>query len=78
MTLQQMEYVLAVDRFRHFAKAAEHCRVTQPTLSAMIQKLEEELGTKIFDRGQQPVLSDTCRSTWLYPRLVTCCSRQDV
>ena len=55
MTLQQMEYVLAVDRFRHFAKAAEHCRVTQPTLSAMIQKLEEELGTKIFDRGQQPV-----------------------
>ena len=55
MTLQQMEYVLAVDRSRHFAKAAEHCRVTQPTLSAMIQKLEEELGTKIFDRGQQPV-----------------------
>ena len=43
MTLQQMEYVLAVDRFRHFAKAAEHCRVTQPTLSAMIQKLEDEL-----------------------------------
>ena len=55
MTLQQMEYVLAVDRFRHFAKGAEDCRVTQPTLSAMIQKLEEELGTKIFDRGQQPV-----------------------
>mgnify|MGYP002100691973 CR=1 FL=1 len=73
MTLQQMEYVLAVDRFRHFAKAAEHCRVTQPTLSAMIQKLEEELGTKIFDRGQQHL-----PESWLYPRLVTCCSRQDV
>lgn len=55
MTLQQLEYILAVDRFRHFAKAAEHCRVTQPTLSAMIQKLEEELDTKIFDRSQQPV-----------------------
>ncbi|MCD8318373.1 MAG: hydrogen peroxide-inducible genes activator [Paraprevotella sp.] len=55
MTLQQMEYILAVDRFRHFAKAAEYCRVTQPSLSAMIQKLEEELDTKIFDRGQQPV-----------------------
>ena len=55
MTLQQLEYILAVDHFRHFAKAAEHCRVTQPTLSAMIQKLEEELGTKIFDRTKQPV-----------------------
>lgn len=43
MTLQQLEYILAVNQFRHFAKAAEYCRVTQPTLSAMIQKLEEEL-----------------------------------
>ncbi len=55
MTLQQLEYILAVNRFRHFAKAAEYCRVTQPTLSAMIQKLEEELDTQIFDRSQQPV-----------------------
>lgn len=55
MTLQQLEYILAVDRFRHFAKAAEHCRVTQPTLSAMIQKLEDELEAKIFDRNQQPI-----------------------
>ena len=51
MTLQQLEYILAVNQFRHFAKAAEYCRVTQPTLSAMIQKLEEELDTKIFDRS---------------------------
>lgn len=55
MTLQQLEYILALDRFRHFAKAAEHCHVTQPTLSAMIQKLEEELDTRIFDRSQQPI-----------------------
>ncbi len=55
MTLQQLEYILAVNQFRHFAKAAEICRVTQPTLSAMIQKLEEELDTRIFDRSQQPV-----------------------
>lgn len=55
MTLQQLEYVLALNQFRHFAKAAEYCRVTQPTLSAMIQKLEDELDTKIFDRSQHPI-----------------------
>ncbi len=55
MNIQQLEYILAVDQFRHFAKAAEHCRVTQPTLSMMIQKLEEELGIKLFDRNTQPV-----------------------
>ncbi|WP_455673083.1 hydrogen peroxide-inducible genes activator [Phocaeicola sp.] len=55
MNLQQLEYILAVDELRHFAKAAEYCNVTQPTLSAMIQKLEDELDAKIFDRGVQPV-----------------------
>lgn len=55
MTLQQLEYILAVDQHRHFTKAAEQCFVTQPTLSAMIQKLEEELEVKIFDRTQQPI-----------------------
>lgn len=55
MTIQQIEYVLAVSKYRHFAKAAEHCNVTQPTLSAMIQKLEDELEAKIFDRNTQPV-----------------------
>ena len=53
--IQQLEYILAVDTYRHFAKAAEHCRVTQPTLSMMIQKLEDELGVKLFDRNTQPV-----------------------
>ena len=55
MTLQQLEYILAVDQHRHFTKAAEQCFVTQPTLSAMIQKLEEELDVKIFDRNRQPI-----------------------
>ena len=55
MNIQQLEYILAVDQFRHFAKAAEHCHVTQPTLSMMIQKLEDELGVKLFDRTAQPV-----------------------
>ena len=55
MTIQQLEYIIAVDNYRHFAKAAEACYVTQPTLSMMIQKLEDELGVKIFDRMVQPV-----------------------
>lgn len=55
MTLQQLEYILAVDKCRHFGKAADVCNVTQPTLSAMIGKLEEELNVKIFDRTRQPI-----------------------
>ena len=55
MTLQQLEYILAVERYRHFGRAAEACNVTQPTLSAMIGKLEEELNAKLFDRNRQPI-----------------------
>jgi LysR family hydrogen peroxide-inducible transcriptional activator len=55
MNIQQLEYIIAVDKYRHFAKAADASFVTQPTLSMMIQKLEEELGTKIFDRSKMPV-----------------------
>lgn len=56
MTFVQLEYIVAVDTARHFATAAERCFVTQPTLSMQIQKLEEELGVKIFDRSKQPVV----------------------
>jgi LysR family hydrogen peroxide-inducible transcriptional activator len=56
MTLTQLEYVVAVDTHRHFGIAAEHCFVTQPTLSMQIQKLEDELGIRIFDRSRQPVM----------------------
>ena len=55
MNLQQLEYIVAVEKHRHFAKAADASFVTQPTLSMMIQKLEDELGIKIFDRKKQPV-----------------------
>jgi len=55
MTLQQLEYVLALDKTRHFVRAAELCGVTQPTLSAMVQKLEDELDCKIFDRSRNPI-----------------------
>lgn len=56
MNLQQLEYIVAVDELRHFVKAAERCCVTQPTLSMMIQRLEDELGIKLFDRSKQPVV----------------------
>lgn len=56
MTFTQLEYIVAVDNAQHFAKAAAQCFVTQPTLSMQIQKLEEELGMKLFDRNKQPVL----------------------
>ena len=56
MTLVQLEYIVAVDTWRHFATAAEHCFVTQPTLSMQIQKLEEALDLKIFDRSKHPVV----------------------
>lgn len=56
MTLVQLEYIVAVDTWRHFATAAENCFVTQPTLSMQIQKLEDEIGLKLFDRSKQPVV----------------------
>lgn len=55
MTLQQLEYIVALDNHRHFVKAAESCHVTQSTLSMMIQKLEQELEINIFDRKMQPI-----------------------
>lgn len=56
MTLQQLEYIIALDKTRHFVRAAEMCGVTQPTLSAMIQKLEDELDCRIFDRSSHPIV----------------------
>jgi LysR family hydrogen peroxide-inducible transcriptional activator len=56
VTLIQLEYVIAVDTYRHFARAAQKCFVTQPTLSMQIKKLEEQLGITIFDRSKQPVI----------------------
>ena len=56
MTFVQLEYLVAVDTYRHFAQAAEHCFVTQPTLSMQLKKLEDELGVLLFDRSKQPVI----------------------
>ncbi len=52
MNLQQLEYIVALDIHRNHARAADHCNVTQPTLSMMVKKLEGELGLKIFEKSQ--------------------------
>ncbi|TVP48655.1 MAG: hydrogen peroxide-inducible genes activator [Mongoliibacter sp.] len=56
MTIQQLEYIIAVDKQRHFGHAAESCFVTQPTLSAQVSKLERELDVILFDRTKMPVI----------------------
>ena len=55
ITITQLEYIVAVDTHRNFAKAAAHCFITQPTLSMQIKKLEQQLGILIFDRSKKPV-----------------------
>jgi len=57
MTIIQLEYIVAVDKYGGFSKAAEKCFVTQPTLSMQIQKLEAELGIAIFDRAKKPIIA---------------------
>ncbi|WBX74330.1 LysR substrate-binding domain-containing protein [Tenacibaculum pacificus] len=55
MTITQLKYTLAVAKYKNFTVAAEHCFVTQPTLSMQIQKLEDELDAKIFNRSKKPI-----------------------
>ena len=59
MTLQQLRYIVAIDRFRNFARAADACDISQPTLSAMLIKLEEELDVRIFERTNKSVKPTT-------------------
>jgi LysR family hydrogen peroxide-inducible transcriptional activator len=56
LTLTQLRYLVAVDQFRSFRAAAEHCHVSQPALSMQVGKLEESLGLSVFDRSRQPVV----------------------
>lgn len=56
MNIHQLEYILAVDQFKSFSKAADYCHVTQATLSAMVKKLEEQLDIVIFDRKANPIV----------------------
>ena len=54
MTIQQLEYVIALDTYRHFVTAAEKCFVTQPTITIQVKKLEDEIGFLIFDKSKSP------------------------
>ena len=56
MTIQQLEYIRALDIERNFVRAAERCFVTQPSLTMQVQKLEDQLGVKIFDRSKKPLI----------------------
>lgn len=62
MNLQQLEYIVALDRLKNFSKAAEACHITQATLSTMVKRLEEELDLVIFDRKTSPILTTECGS----------------
>lgn len=55
MTLQQFEYIVALDEHRHYVSAAEHCFVSQPNLTMQVKKLEDEIGVRIFDRDKKPL-----------------------
>ena len=55
MTLQQLEYVVALDDHRHYVTAADHCFISQPNLTMQIKKLEEEIGVRIFNREKKPL-----------------------
>lgn len=55
MTLTQLRYLVALDKYKNFVRAAESCLVAQPTLSLQIQKLEHEIGSEIFDRTKNPI-----------------------
>jgi LysR family hydrogen peroxide-inducible transcriptional activator len=55
MTLQQLEYIVALDEYRHYVTAAEQCFISQPNLTMQVKKLEDEIGVRIFDRDQKPL-----------------------
>lgn len=60
MNLQQLEYIVALDKTKNFTKAAESCFITQATLSTMVRRLEEELDVVLFDRKVNPIVTTDC------------------
>ncbi len=78
MNFQQLEYVLAVHQHKHFGEAAERCNITQATLSAMIRKLEDELGIIIFDRSRHPIKTTDIGLDFIQIAKKTLACRQDM
>src|ERR1700728_1403104 len=66
MEMHQLRYVVAVARARNFSRAAGHCHVSQPSLSQQIQKLEDELGERLFDRMKRDVRLTPCGEEFLH------------
>ena len=56
MNLRDLNYLVAVADYRSFIQAAEHCFISQPTLSTQIKKMEETLGVQIFERTNKRVM----------------------
>lgn len=56
MNYSQLKYIVAINKHRHFVKAAKECSITQPTLSMQLSKLEDEIGVIIFDRSKSPLI----------------------
>lgn len=59
LSFTQLTYIVALAEAKNFRSAAQKCRISQPTLSIQIQKLEGELGTMLFDRSRQPIVPTT-------------------
>ncbi len=57
MNFRDLKYLIAIDKHRHFSKAAASCFVSQPTLSAQLKKLENELGVQLFERNNKHILT---------------------
>jgi LysR family hydrogen peroxide-inducible transcriptional activator len=55
MTLNELRYIVALAQERNFGRAARRCFVSQPALSVAIAKLEDELGTRLFERGKSKI-----------------------
>ena len=60
MNIQQLEYIVALDKYKSFSKAAQACFITQATLSTMVKRLENELELTIFDRKSNPIITTDC------------------
>jgi LysR family transcriptional regulator, hydrogen peroxide-inducible genes activator len=55
MTITQLGYVLALEKYQSFVEASNYCNISQPALSMQVKKLEDQLGVEMFDRSSTPI-----------------------